>query len=428
MWIVFNGEIYNHAAVRRDLESRGHHFRTSSDTEVIVHAYEEYGDGCVEQLEGMFAFAIYDQRARACCSARDRLGKKPLFYAIFGGVLHFASEIKALKASPFVGRRRSNLAALEGYLSLGYFLAPAHGLSARPQARARPLAARRRHADVEIRKYWDVERFDTMPRPEAEVLDGVDARLPQAVQRRLESEVPIGAFLSGGIDSGLVVSYMAEALVRRQSPTSVGFGDAAHNELEAAGLTAAHLRHAALYRGDRQPQLEEVLDPNRARVRRAVCRFLGDSDLLCLQDGAAARDGGAERRRRRRDVRRIRLPLRAARSRRAGPARRAAGRWQRARRGSARDGRDRAALPRPLRLGNVLENLGRDPAAAYYADLCFLKPRDARALLGRRRRAIPHDSPVYRQVTEPTASARRRAPCSARSTPTSRSTCRTICW
>jgi asparagine synthase (glutamine-hydrolysing) len=100
IWIVFNGEIYNHHELRRDLERRGHRFRTHSDTEAIVHAYEEYGDACVERLDGMFAFALADEKARRLLLARDRLGKKPLFHATLGGVLHFASEIKAIKASP----------------------------------------------------------------------------------------------------------------------------------------------------------------------------------------------------------------------------------------------------------------------------------------------------------------------------------------
>jgi asparagine synthase (glutamine-hydrolysing) len=123
-WVVFNGEIYNHHALRRDLIARGHVFRTTSDTEAIVHAYEEYGSACVERFEGMFALAIYDRRRRELFLGRDRLGKKPLFYAIFGDVLHFASEMKALTRSP-LWEDTIDLAGLEGYLSLGYFVAPA---------------------------------------------------------------------------------------------------------------------------------------------------------------------------------------------------------------------------------------------------------------------------------------------------------------
>ncbi len=115
VWIVFNGEIYNHHELRRELKGRGHQFRTQSDTEAIVHAYEEYGDDCVDYLDGMFAFAIGDLRRRRLLLARDRLGKKPLFHATFDGVLHFASEIKAIKASPLWNGER-DLAAIEGYL------------------------------------------------------------------------------------------------------------------------------------------------------------------------------------------------------------------------------------------------------------------------------------------------------------------------
>ena len=120
-WIIFNGEIYNHRELRPLLEAKGHRFRTVSDTETILHAYEEFGPSCVERIEGMFAFAIYDSRRRELFAARDRLGKKPFFYTVLDGVFHFASELPALAASPhWTGD--VDLTALEGYLSLGYFL------------------------------------------------------------------------------------------------------------------------------------------------------------------------------------------------------------------------------------------------------------------------------------------------------------------
>ena len=122
-WIVFNGEVYNHRALRPLLEAKGHQFRTVSDTEVILHAYEEFGPACVERLEGMFAFAIYDGRRQELFAARDRLGKKPFFYTVLDGTFHFASELPALTHSPR-WRGDVDLTALEGYLSLGYFLAP----------------------------------------------------------------------------------------------------------------------------------------------------------------------------------------------------------------------------------------------------------------------------------------------------------------
>src|SRR5688572_7278524 len=123
-WIVFNGEIYNHRELRPLLESKGHRYRTSSDTETILHAYEEFGTACVERLEGMFAFVIYDARARQLFAARDRLGKKPFFYTNLDGTLHFSSELPSLRHA-HGWRGDLDLAALEGYLSLGYFLAPA---------------------------------------------------------------------------------------------------------------------------------------------------------------------------------------------------------------------------------------------------------------------------------------------------------------
>src|SRR5688500_11689523 len=228
-WLVFNGEIYNHRALRQELEGRGRRFRTASDTEAIIHAYDEYGDACVNYLDGMFAFAIADLKRRRVLLARDRLGKKPLFHATFNGVLHFASEIKAIKASPLWNGAR-DLEAIEGYLSLGYFIAPAtvyrHVRKLEP---AHTLSAE--GARIAIRKYWDIQSFDTDERDARSLVDAVDERLASAVGRRLESEVPIGAFLSGGIDSGLVVSYMAGALGTSPITTSVGFNDNDHNEL-----------------------------------------------------------------------------------------------------------------------------------------------------------------------------------------------------
>jgi asparagine synthase (glutamine-hydrolysing) len=396
-WIVFNGEIYNHRELRRHLEARGHRFRTQSDTEAIVHAYDEYGDRCVERLDGMFAFAIADLRARRVLLARDRLGKKPLFHATFGGVLHFASEIKAIQASPLWDGAR-DLEAVEGYLSLGYFVAPATAYRhVRKLESAHTLAVH--GGRIAIRKYWDVPAFDTDTRLDRALVDDVDARLSAAVGRRLESEVPIGAFLSGGIDSGLIVSYMAEALGASPITAAVGFDEAAHNELEPAGLTARHFgtRHTA---ATVQPRLEEVLDP----IVRAfdepfadpsaiptfyVSRIARQHVTVALSgDGGDEAFGGYTWRYRPHGLEAgVRRFMPAA----ARPAAAWLGaRWPRAR-----------AFPRPLRLGTVLENLGRDPAGAYYADLCFLKPQDARALLGQAPTRTPEDSPVYQQVTQP---------------------------
>ena len=398
VWIVFNGEVYNHRDLRRDLQSRGHIFRTQSDTEAIVHAYEEYGDACVERLDGMFAFAIADLRRRRVLLARDRLGKKPLFHATFNGVLHFASELKAIAASPLWDGTR-DLDSIEGYLSLGYFIAPATAYRhVRKLEPARTLSVD--GSNVSIRKYWDVPAFDTDSRAGQALVDDVDARLAAAVSQRLESEVPIGAFLSGGIDSGLVVSYMAEALGTAPVTASVGFDHREHNELEAAGLTARHFgtRHST---ATVEPRLEDVLDPI---VQAFDEPFADPSAIPTYYVSQMARqhvtvalsgDGGDEAfggyawryvpHALEAQVRKF-MP--------GTPARKAAAwlgaRWPRSR-----------GFPRPLRLGNVLENLARDPAAAYYADLCFLKPQDARALLGKAPTREPSDSPVYEEVTRP---------------------------
>ena len=397
-WIVFNGEVYNHRELRRDLEARGHRFRTQSDTEAIVHAYEEFGDACVERLDGMFAFAIADLRHRRVLLARDRLGKKPLFHATFNGVLHFASEIKAIKASPLWNGAR-DLDAIEGYLSLGYFVAPATAYRhVRKLEPAHTLAVDGSH--IEIRKYWDIREFDTDARAGHALVDEVDARLAAAVSRRLESEVPIGAFLSGGIDSGLVVSYMAQALGRAPVTASVGFNHADHNELAPAALTASHFatRHTT---ATVEPRLEDVLDPivsafdepfadPSAIPTYYVSQMARQHVTVALSgDGGDEAFGGYS-------WRYIPHALEAkVRALMPGDPARAAAAWL-----GARWPRSRA-FPRPLRLGNVLENLARDPAAAYYADLCFLKPQDARALLGKTPTRAPEESPVFEQVTRP---------------------------
>lgn len=398
VWIVFNGEIYNHHELRRDLEQRGHRFRTHSDTEAIVHAYEEFGEQCVERLEGMFAFAIADDTARRVLLARDRLGKKPLFHATLDGVLHFASEIKAIKSSPAWNGER-DLDAIEGYLSLGYFIAPTtayrHVHKLEP---ARTLAMR--ESRTSIRTYWDIQQFDTDVRSRQDLLEELDGRLSAAVSERLESEVPIGAFLSGGIDSGLVVSYMAAALTGPAVTATVGFDDRGHNELAAAALTAERY-HTTHHTAIVDPRLDDVLDP----IVQAFDEPFADSSAIPTYyvsqiarrhvtvalsgDGADEAFGGYAWR-----YSPLAMEEQARRLVRGGASRKMAGwlgaRWPRSR-----------SLPRPLRLGNTLENLGRDPAAASYADLCFLKPHDARALLGKPPRRDPADSPVFAQVTKP---------------------------
>jgi asparagine synthase (glutamine-hydrolysing) len=397
-WIVFNGEIYNHKPLRRELEARGHRFRTVSDTEVILHAYEEFGPACLERLNGMFAFAICDTRAREVFIARDRLGKKPIFYAVFDGVLHFASELKALRQS-HAWSGELDLSALEGYLSLGYFIEPqtVHRHVKKLESGHWMRIARGR---VETRKYWDVTEFDTDTRPDDEILRDLEALLADAVSCRLESEVPLGAFLSGGIDSGLVVSWMTEAQGAGVVTTSVGFEERAHNELEAAGLTAAAFEtqhHPTLL----EPRLDDVFDTlvdafdepfadASAIPTYYVSKVARQHVTVALTgDGGDESFGGYD----------FRYDLHAQEAKYRGLVPGAPGRalvgwlgrhWPRS-----------AKLPRPLRAGNVLENLGWPREAAYYADLCIVKPWDARLLLGAGDSRAPQASPVYDAVTAP---------------------------
>ena len=301
-WIVFNGEIYNHRdAAAACSKPRATASARVSDTETILHAYEEFGPACVERLEGMFAFAIYDGRRRELFAARDRLGKKPFFYTVLDGVLHFASELPALARVAAAGRATSTSRALEGYLSLGYFLAPATIYRDVYKLMPGPLAARRRTAASRRASTGTSASSTPTTRPTDELLDDIDATLRAAVHDRLESEVPLGAFLSGGIDSGLVVSYMAEALGDRLVTTSVGFGERGAQRARGRGADGARTSRAGTTRRSIEPRLDEVIGPVTDGSRRAAGRFVGDPDLVRLAGGAAARHGGAQRRRRRRE-------------------------------------------------------------------------------------------------------------------------------
>ena len=241
VWVAFNGEIYNFAALRADLETSGHQFRTHSDTEVIVHAYEQWGEACVERFRGMFAFAIWDARNRRLMLARDRVGIKPLYYTEpRGGGLVFGSEIKSLLEDSSVDRSWS-AEAIDSYLTLLYVPGPAtiyRHIHKLPPGHV--LIAER--GSIRIRKYWDLEfTGDGDPANEAAYLDELDSLLTESVRLRLISEVPLGAFLSGGIDSTTVVAYMAKTSESPVLASSVGFAHDAFNELDKAKGIARHL-------------------------------------------------------------------------------------------------------------------------------------------------------------------------------------------
>jgi asparagine synthase (glutamine-hydrolysing) len=252
VWVIFNGEIYNFAEIRSQLESFGHQFRTHSDTEVIVHAYEQWGDSAVDRFRGMFAFALWDEPKRRLLLVRDRLGVKPLYYSATASGITFGSEIKSLLEDADVPRDWSP-AALDAYLTLQYVPCPQtmyDGIWKLPPGHL--LVAERGH--VSTRRYWDLTfTGDGNPARENEYLEQLDALVNESVRLRLISDVPLGAFLSGGIDSSAVVASMAETCAGRVVTTTVGFDEQGFNELEYARAVARHLgveQHETIVRPD----------------------------------------------------------------------------------------------------------------------------------------------------------------------------------
>ena len=234
--ILLNGEIYNHRELRPGLEARGHRFRTRSDVESVLHLWEEKGARCLSDLRGMFALAIWDARLGRLFLARDRLGKKPLFYSRISGGLVFGSEIKAILQHPAV-EREPNLDAINLFLSLHCVPAPQTaftGIACLPPAHHLTWQA----GNVEIERYWDLEYGGGPDGSELEVRDETLRLIRESVAIRLESEVPLGAFLSGGIDSSSVVAIAAEASSSPLNTFSIGFGSQEFDESVYARLVA----------------------------------------------------------------------------------------------------------------------------------------------------------------------------------------------
>jgi len=237
--VVFNGEIYNFQELVPELEALGHIFHTRSDTEVIVHAWEAWGEVCVERFRGMFAFALWDRNQQTLFLARDRLGVKPLFYALLpDGQLIFGSELKSLMAHPGL-RRDLDPCAVEEYFALGYVAEPRTIFtSAKKLPPAQTLKIQRGQPLPEPREYWEA-RF-TLDRPitELEACEELTARLRESVRLRMISEVPLGAFLSGGVDSSAVVAMMAGLSGEPVNTCSIAFTDPAFNEAQFAQQVA----------------------------------------------------------------------------------------------------------------------------------------------------------------------------------------------
>jgi asparagine synthase (glutamine-hydrolysing) len=274
IWIVFNGEIYNFQELRPELESRGHRFATNSDTEMIVHLYEEMGSDCVTKLRGMFGFAVYDERRRRLLLARDRLGKKPLHYALSDGRLYFGSEIKSILAVAPELATINNQALLE-YFYFGYVPDPHTAfLSIQKLPPGHLLEFER--GEVRVRQYWDLPRYDTFhPRSEEEVLEELERRLAEAVRIRLISDVPLGALLSGGTDSSTVVALMARASSAPVKTFSIGFKHDDFNESHYARVVAKRFE---------TDHHELILEPDVVETVQTLTRSLeepfGDSSML----------------------------------------------------------------------------------------------------------------------------------------------------
>ena len=236
LWITYNGEIYNFLSLRHDLEKKGVEFQSRCDTEVILHLYREYGTDCLDHLRGMFAFAIWNRNTRDLFLARDRIGKKPLFYFCDGHSLIFASEIKAILEDPAISRRL-NYEALADYLKYQYVpdpktifqniykLKPGHFITCSSKG-------------ISTHEYWDVTFKENGHITIEEASDAILKVLSESVQLRMISDVPLGAFLSGGIDSSGIVALMSQAEDQPVTTCSIGFDSKEYDEIEFARIVA----------------------------------------------------------------------------------------------------------------------------------------------------------------------------------------------
>jgi asparagine synthase (glutamine-hydrolysing) len=272
--IVFNGEIYNFPELRPDLEAKGHRFATHTDTETILHLYEEMGAECVQKLRGMFAFALWDEKFQKLVIARDRLGKKPLHYALHHGKLYFGSEIKSILAvAPELAE--VDRAALLQYMYLGYIPDPAtafRGIHKLPPGHLLEFE----RGEVRIRKYWDLPQYAThQPASEEECLEELEWRLAEAVRIRLISDVPLGAMLSGGTDSSTVVALMARASSKPVKTFAIGFKQADFDESQYARIVAERFatdHHELILEPDVVGSIE--------KLTRSLEEPFGDSSML----------------------------------------------------------------------------------------------------------------------------------------------------
>ena len=269
VWIVFNGEVYNFQSLRRELESAGHKFTSHTDTETILHAYEEWGTDCVRRLRGMFAFAIWDQRRRRMFVARDRLGKKPLFYTTAGGCFLFASELQGLLANPDVPRD-IEYSTIDEYLTYGYIAAPRtayRGICKLPPAHWMTIDIVANSPKISVERYWSLEYTPKEMISEDEAAERLRTLLTEAVSLRMISDVPLGAFLSGGLDSSIIVGLMAKLSTRPVQTFTIGFEERGWSEVEHAQ------RVARKWNTDHH---EFVVHPNAMAVLPTLVRHYGE--------------------------------------------------------------------------------------------------------------------------------------------------------
>lgn len=372
IWVLLNGEIYNYPELRAELLQQGHVFATKSDTEAIVHAYEDFGEGCFAKLRGMFSIALWDSRQRKLILARDRVGKKPLFYAADKDRILFGSELKALLASGLLSREM-DYEALSDYFSLGYV--PAPKTIYRTVRKVMPGSYLVASADG-IREgcYWDLSFSKVGQRTEMEWCERLRHELCEATRIRLMSDVPLGAFLSGGIDSSAIVAMMEHLMKRSVTTCSIGFREEKFNETPYARQVSKQFS---------TDHHEEVVEPNALEIVDKLAwhfdePFADSSAIPTYYVSKIARsqvtvalggDGGDENFA---GYRRYRLDHNENRLRRqVPPAMRRAifgplGRWYPA----------LAWAPRVFRAKATFQSLSRSPLEGYFNSISYFRPDD----------------------------------------------------
>ena len=369
--IVFNGEIYNYLEIRAELSNLGHSFQTRSDTETILLAYAQWGGECVKRMNGMFAFAIWDKIEQHLFLARDRVGKKPLYYYWDGQVFSFASELKALRAVQLCSGEIDHQ-SLDCYYTFGYIPSPRtiyeNTCKLEP---AHTLLVTRNGLDKQ--RYWQLRFSPRQDLTLADATEEFESLLDEATKCRLMSEVPLGAFLSGGLDSTLVVSSMAKNMSTPVLTNSIGFGEKKFNELPLAKLVADHLQtnhkeftlepKAAEILADIAWHFDEPFADSSAVPTWYVCQMAKQNVTVVLSgDGGDESFGGYTFRylphMLESTVRnRVPAPLRSLVFGTLGAL------WPAS-----------AKLPKPLRIKTILENLAVSDAEAFYKDLIWLRP------------------------------------------------------